>query len=52
MQSLHFTYDGSESSPSRFDDWFQEDRGTGIDYEMEDDCDDVDEDEYDDPESF
>lgn len=46
---MKFTYDGLSSSPKDdFDAWFAEERGTGIDYEMENDVDSTDFDEMDD----
>lgn len=50
--TLSFTYDGNTSSPDRFTEWFEEERGTGIDYDMEDDVDSTDEDSFNDPESL
>ena len=43
------TYNGLTSSPKDdFDSWFMEERGTGIEYEMEDDVDSTDFDSFDD----
>lgn len=44
---MKLTYDGTTSSPKDdFDLWFQEERGTGIDYELESDVDETVEDDY------
>jgi len=44
---MKLTYNGLTSSPKDdFDSWFEEGRGTGLDYEIEDDVDSTDEDDY------
>ncbi len=49
---MKLVFNGLTSSPNQYDEWFEEERGTGIDYDMEDDVDSTEEDSYDDAESF
>lgn len=45
-KKFNITFNGLTSSPDPFTEWFEEERGTGIDYEMESDVDDTLEDDY------
>ena len=40
------TYPEEESTPNAFDEWFQSERGTEIEYELETDVDECEEDDY------
>lgn len=48
MKALQITFNGLTSSPEAYDDWFEEERGSGIDYEIESDADEVEFDSFDD----
>lgn len=45
---MNLNFSPVSSTPDPWDAWFQEDRGTGIDYDEEDDVDEVENDEYND----